>query len=138
MGSKDEFSYEWLPVGPACSTGPGTLETETAKLWRDRGSGRELGTPKQRDAFVRKLRRNKMFLGKKQFKEFIKSRYAEVHLSQIMLAYSKVVVAPQKPKPCMPVAEADKPYAVDWWPVGPVAEAQETPNTVDDPWSHLR
>ena len=42
------------------------------------------------------------------------------------------------PSPCMPVAEADKPYAVDWWPVGPVAEAQETPNTVDDPWSHLR
>ena len=72
MGSKDEFSYE------------------------DRGSGRELGTPKQRDAFVRKLRRNKMFLGEKQFKEFIKSRYAEVNLSQIMLAYSKVVVAPMR------------------------------------------
>ena len=108
-----------------------------------------------------------MLLDKKQFKEFIKSRYVEVDLSQILLAYSKVVVAPQKqkpcmpvaeadnpwsqeeayskvavapqkPKPCMPVAEADKPYAVDWWPVGPVAEAQETPNTVDDPWSHLR
>ena len=45
IGSKDEFVYEWLLVRLAGSTGPGTLETETAKLWRDRGSGRELSTP---------------------------------------------------------------------------------------------
>ena len=42
------------------------------------------------------------------------------------------------PPPCMPVAEADTPYAVDWWHVGPVAKAHETSHTVGDPWSHLR
>ena len=42
------------------------------------------------------------------------------------------------PPPCMPVAEADTPYAADWWHVGPVAKAHETSHTVGDPWSHLR
>ena len=65
------------------------------KSWlndEDGGADLQLDTTDQRDAFVDMLRRSKKLLDKKEFKEYVRSRYPKLDLSKIMLSYSKTVV----------------------------------------------
>ena len=55
-----------------------------------------LDTPPKRDAFVRKLRLDESLTSKSAFKKHIKENYPSLNYSQIMQAFSKVVIAEQQ------------------------------------------
>ena len=90
--------------GPSIRSAMPTPATVLAATW---SIVEPLDTPPKRDAFVRKLRLEKSLTGKKEFKKHIKDNYPSLNLSQIMQAFSKVVIA-DKQRLMMAVYEAEK------------------------------
>ena len=84
----------WFTVGgPSIRSAMPTRATVLAATW---SCVEPLDTPPKRDAFVRKLRLAESLTSKSAFTKHIKENYPSLNYSQIMQAFSKVVIAEQQ------------------------------------------